>query len=124
MNSILVRTSLDVDHFGEGEKGERQRNRTEIYLLSKLSQLAKVATHIRIDYTKRGYHVIAWIPDNLCSYRIREVLGDCAGRLELDEQRPIYDRNVLWTKKGEWRILKGLSKYDEIISACQELRPL
>jgi len=71
--------------------------KNQVRALSTYYNLCKLGYCVEVKETKHGYHfIVRGVKHDL---RLREIMGDDPYRILMDEIRPKYTQNVLWTCK-------------------------
>jgi len=71
------------------------------------------AVDIRVDLTRRGFHLVAWFREGVDIDYVRGLCGDCAGRVMVDGMAgPGVSRQILFGRKGGFEVRKGIRVYE------------
>jgi hypothetical protein len=100
---LLDRLTLDYDHHKEGIY-------RVLHALAYLNYTIGLDSY-RVDYTKKGYHVVAWLhiaQTEEAIFRLREMLGDDPFRLLNDRIREPHMRQRLWSTKLNKKVIKDI----------------
>ena len=70
------------------------------------------ALSVRVDLTRRGFHVVAWFRDVVDVTYFRCLCGDCGGRLMVDGlSGGVVSEQILFGTKDGFKVRKGIKVY-------------
>lgn len=94
------RVTVDVD--GVNKWGSTVRMLSAYYNL-----MSYGARRIRVDLTRKGFHLVAWFRDPVDALYVRRLVGDDRRRILFDEQVGV-SRQILFGVKGGFEVRKDI----------------
>jgi hypothetical protein len=106
----IHRVSIDLD-------SKNQFNLLKVYF-----NMKRISEHVEVKETGKGFHVKGYFENRTPEQNIhlRRILGDCAGRLELDERRLAVGLGEFIETLFTWKKIKGKVTMEEDYNIMSE----